>query len=159
MINCTITFHTAKNFGCLCSIMKSSSINYGVRLHYLFICFKIMHYRICHCTNYQIQWVPLTAWTASIIIIIIKLYWSCWFSQLSLSIHLNYPLFLAGLPNYILCLQSPDVNKFFLIGHHWHVHVLGSMEERDLWVHPCLSTRKPFDSPKYICIYIYSLGE
>ena len=58
----------------------------------------------------------------------------------SLHIHHSHLLLPAGLPNYILCLHRTDVNKFLLVGQHWHVHVWGVIEERQLWVCPCFSS-------------------
>ena len=59
--------------------------------------------------------------------------------RLTLSIRPYNPSLLVGLPNYILCPYRTDTNKFLLVGQHWNVHVLGSIEERHLWVRPCFS--------------------
>ena len=65
-----------------------------------------------------------------------------WISlPLSLAIHPYYPLLLAGFPDDILCLYRFVVGKLWLVGQHWHIHVMGSIGERHLWVHPCFSSR------------------
>ena len=50
------------------------------------------------------------------------------------SFFLYHPSFSAGFPN------RTDVFSFLLDSQHWHVHVLGSIEECHLWGHPCLSS-------------------
>ena len=53
-----------------------------------------------------------------------------WISlALSLSLCPYHPSLLVGLPNNILSPQRANVIKSLLIGQHWHVHVLGSIEE------------------------------
>ena len=37
------------------------------------------------------------------------------------------PSLRVGLPDYILCPQRTDVEKFSLVNKHWHVHVLASI--------------------------------
>ena len=61
----------------------------------------------------------------------------------TLSIHPYYPSLPAGLPNYTLCPHRANVNKFLLVGQHWHVHELGSTEERHSWVGLCFSGSVP----------------
>ena len=73
-----------------------------------------------------------------------KVVLTSWFSltlSLSLSLFLRpyHPSSPAVLLNYILCPQRADVDKFLLVGQHWHVHVKGSIEERHLWIRPCFS--------------------
>ena len=69
-----------------------------------------------------------------IIIIIIKLCCLHGFPTHSLSIRPYRPSLAAGFPNCILCLDRGDIDKFFMVDQHWHVHVSWSIEERHLWV-------------------------
>ena len=62
-----------------------------------------------------------------------------WLS-LSLSLCPYHPSLPASPLNYIQCPHRCDVNKFFLVGQHWHVYLLGPIEERYLWVCPFFST-------------------
>ena len=65
--------------------------------------------------------------------------------SLYLSIYLSpsFPIihrFPAGLPNYSLCPHRSNIGKFLLVGQHWRFHVWWSIEKRQLWIRPCLSS-------------------
>ena len=55
---------------------------------------------------------------------------------LSLTIRLYHPSLPVGLLYYNLSPYGTIVDKFFLDGHHIHVHVKGSIGEHRLWVGP-----------------------
>ena len=46
---------------------------------------------------------------------------------------MSYPARVEGLVNMV-------IGNFLLVGQHWHVHVMGFLGERLLWVRPCFSS-------------------